>query len=181
MSVRRNLAFGVITLFLVLFGVELVLNALTIVGFLPVNDPLTPWFYRSTNPADHVLDANGSPIPVNGVVTYNAPGVPQNPVYYDGQGYRPEDPSRFKSRRPKIGFFGDSYTQGLPKACRFRLKAPSPSCCKMALKNWDCSLTSSISRSPELAPITSTCVISPSQETSIWMWRCWAFCRRTTC
>lgn len=95
--------------------VETALNGLTLIGILPVNDILSPWFYKPiVQRASSQFDTYGSPISVSGYkIKFTDRGLVGPPVYYDERGYRSADSSRFMSMNYKVGVFGDSYTEGL--------------------------------------------------------------------
>ncbi len=110
----KKLAFASLIAVLCLVLVEGILNALTLIGALPVNDILSPWFYRPIlDRAFFRFDNYGSPIHVNGYKSLSVNGLVGPPVYFDDRGYRLADSSRFMSRNYKIGVFGDSVTAGL--------------------------------------------------------------------
>ena len=108
---KKTLFLAVLMCFSFLF-VECSLHLLTFAGIISVNPLITPWCYQQNN-AKYCFDDNGSPIFINGVKAYNQKGIPILLQEYDEKGYRPTDSARFKSQEPKIGFFGDSYTEGL--------------------------------------------------------------------
>jgi len=95
-----------------LLFVEALLHLLTLVGVLPVNRYITPWFYQKSN-ATYSFDKYGAPISVGGFKTYWQYGIPPRPQFFDEKGYRPIDSKRFLMESEKIGFFGDSFTEGL--------------------------------------------------------------------
>ena len=114
LSFKKQLFFSCLTLGLVWGVIELCCHVLTLVGWLPYN-MFTPVIYTQET-VTYRLDLNGSPIFVDGHKVYRQPGVPVKLRSYDSQGFNPHDHKRFSKESKdqyRIGFFGDSYTEGL--------------------------------------------------------------------
>lgn len=122
---------------LVWIPLETMLHALTYLGVVPYIPLITPACYTKET-VKLVVDKYGCPIFVDGQKVYRQIGIPAQPLRLDAEGYRPIDAQRFDSPNDKIGFFGDSFTEGLqvddsetfPRLMekRFRQKGKSTIC-----------------------------------------------------
>ena len=111
-SRKKTILFSCIAILLVWLCVEAILHASTYFGILPYIPTLTPSLYTGET-VKYKLDKHGCPIFVDGYKVYQQWGIPARPVLFDSNGYRPADAKRFGASVRKIGFFGDSYVEGL--------------------------------------------------------------------
>ena len=111
-SLKKTILFACVAILLVWLCVEAILHTSTYFGILPYIPNLTPSLYTGET-VKYRMDKYGCPIFVNGYKVYQQWGIPARPVLLDSNGYRPADAKRFGSSDHKIGFFGDSYVEGL--------------------------------------------------------------------
>ena len=114
LSIKKQVLFSVFASLLVCFIIELICHLLTSIGWLPYSI-FTPTIYTRET-VKYQLDPNGSPIFTDGQKVYRQPTVPIKIRDYDIEGFAPEDTLRFNktpTTNYQIGFFGDSYTEGL--------------------------------------------------------------------
>lgn len=111
-SRKKTILFSCVAILLVWLCVEAILHTSTYFGILPYIPTLTPSLYTGET-VKYKMDKYGCPIFVDGYKVYQQWGIPAQPVLFNSNGYRPADAKRFGSSDHKIGFFGDSYVEGL--------------------------------------------------------------------
>ena len=114
LSTKKQFLFSIFAILLTWFAIELIFHLLTLVGWLAYNI-FTPSIYTQET-VKYQLERNGSPIFTDGRKVYRQPGVPVQLRDYNSEGFDPEDARRFNkdsTNYKQIGFFGDSYTEGL--------------------------------------------------------------------
>lgn len=112
---RKKLTFAAAAVGFGWLVVEATLYAMTTLGVLPVDRRLSPWPFLGRD-ARYGLDVHGSPVFFGGTKRYVQRGLSEHPVKLDAEGFRVEDSARFDQPGHRIGFFGDSYTEGLQVA-----------------------------------------------------------------